>query len=132
MTPGTSTMVFCEDGHQRGAVGHHSHLSIEEREDVMLLARQHKSVREIARATGRDKSTVSRELRRNAFRVGEGSCYQASTTQLKYMGRRSRCRRRMLLDDPGLRALVVSRIRDERWSRSRSRAESAPSARSLP
>jgi IS30 family transposase len=43
-------------------VGHCSHLGIEEREDVMLLARQHKGVREIARTIGRDRPTVSREL----------------------------------------------------------------------
>jgi IS30 family transposase len=47
-------------------VGHCSHLSIEEREDVMLLARQHTGVREIARTIGRDKSTVSGELTRNS------------------------------------------------------------------
>jgi IS30 family transposase len=34
---------------------HFSHLSIEEREDVMLLARQHKGVGEIARTIGRGR-----------------------------------------------------------------------------
>lgn len=45
-------------------MGHCGHLSIEEREGVTLLARQHKGVREIARTIGRDKSAVSRELAR--------------------------------------------------------------------
>ena len=45
-------------------MGHCSHLGIEEREDVILLARQHKGVREIARTIGRDRPTVSGELAR--------------------------------------------------------------------
>lgn len=67
-------------------MGHYRHLSIEEREDVMLLAQQHRGVREIARAIGRDKSTVSRELRRNAFSAGEGVCYRASAAQRETRG----------------------------------------------
>ena len=51
-------------------MGHCSHLGIEEHEDVMLLARQHKSVREIARTIGRVKPTVSRELARNPSATG--------------------------------------------------------------
>ena len=45
-------------------MAHCSHLSIEEREGVTLLARQQKGVREIARTIGRDKSAVSGELAR--------------------------------------------------------------------
>jgi IS30 family transposase len=55
---------------QEEVVGHCSHLGIEEREDVMLLARQHKGVREIARTAGRDKPAVSRELAR-AWQIQE-------------------------------------------------------------
>lgn len=54
-------------------MGHYSHLSIEEREDVMLLARQHKSVCEIAGTISRDKPTVSRELVRNSSALGAGA-----------------------------------------------------------
>lgn len=65
------------------------HLSIEEREGVTLLARQHKGVREIARTIGRDKSTVSRELARNSSAAGDTPYYRASTAQRKYERRRS-------------------------------------------
>ena len=42
------------------------YLSFAEREDIALLKAQRLGVREIARRTGRDPSTISRELRRNA------------------------------------------------------------------
>lgn len=65
---------------QEEAVGHCSHLGIEEREDVMLLARQHKGVREIARMIGRGKPAVSRELaraRQIQERLGIPACFCA-------------------------------------------------------
>ena len=61
-------------------MGHCSHLGIEEREDVMLLARQPKGVREIARTIGRDKPAVSRELaraRQSQERLGIPACFCA-------------------------------------------------------
>ena len=61
-------------------MGHCSHLGIEEREDVMLLARQHKGVREIARMIGRDRPAVSRELaraRQIQERLGIPGCFCA-------------------------------------------------------
>ena len=42
------------------------YLSFREREEIALLRVQGAGVRQIARAIGRDPSTVSRELRRNA------------------------------------------------------------------
>jgi IS30 family transposase len=42
------------------------YLSFAEREEIALLKAQGKGVREISRAVGRDASTISRELRRNA------------------------------------------------------------------
>lgn len=47
-------------------MGRYSHLTIEACEDIMCLCRQEKGVSEIVRSIGRDKSTVSRELRRNS------------------------------------------------------------------
>ena len=61
-------------------MGHCSHLGIEEREDVMLLARQYKGVREIARTIGRDRPAVSRELERARQiqeRLGIPGCFCA-------------------------------------------------------
>lgn len=42
------------------------YLSFSEREDIALLKAEGHGVREIARRVGRDPSTISRELRRNA------------------------------------------------------------------
>ncbi|HIT52140.1 MAG TPA: helix-turn-helix domain-containing protein, partial [Candidatus Aveggerthella excrementigallinarum] len=47
-------------------MGRYTHLTIEEREDIMCLRREGAGVGRIAREIGRDKSTVSRELRRDA------------------------------------------------------------------
>ena len=61
-------------------MGHCSHLGIEEREDVMLLARCHKGIREIARTIGRDRPAVSGELaraRQIKERLGIPACFCA-------------------------------------------------------
>lgn len=92
-------------------MGRYKHLTIGEREDIMCMRREGRRVGEIAREIGRDKSTVSRELRRN-------SCerfYRASTAQRRYEARRERCRRPRLLDDPERLELVRSRVLEGRW-----------------
>lgn len=98
-------------------MGRYRHLSIEEREEIMCLRREGAGVREIARRIGRDKSTVSRELRRNACCAGTPRpYYRASTAQRRYEERRLRCRRPRLLGDPALRSLVRRKILEDRWS----------------
>ena len=59
------------------------YLCFAEREEIGLLRAQGKGVREIARATGRDPSTISRELRRNAATRSGTSDYRASVAQWK-------------------------------------------------
>ena len=93
-------------------MGHHVHLTPREREDIMLLRREGKGVSEIARRIKRDKSTVSRELKRN-------SCerfYRASTAQKRYEERRLACRRRRVLDDERVFNLVRDKFLGEQWS----------------
>lgn len=98
-------------------MGRYRHLSIEEREDVMCLRGQGKGVGEIARAIGRDKSTVSRELARNSCAASTASpWYRASTAQRRYEERRARCRRPRLLEDPERLALVREKVLEGRWS----------------
>ncbi len=59
------------------------YLSFVDREEIALLRAQGQGVRQIARALGRDPSTISRELRRNAAtRAGERT-YRASVAQWK-------------------------------------------------
>lgn len=59
------------------------YLSFVEREEIALLRAQDLGIREIARRIGRDPSTVSRELRRNAATRGGKLEYRASVAQWK-------------------------------------------------
>ena len=53
-------------------MGHHKHLTLEQREMVMAFHAQGKTITEIAEEIGKDKSTISRELRRN-LNTGAGT-----------------------------------------------------------
>ena len=59
------------------------YLSFSEREEIALLRAQGCGVRSIARQVGRDPSTISRELRRNAATRGQKLDYRASVAQWK-------------------------------------------------
>jgi Helix-turn-helix domain len=59
------------------------YLSLVEREEIALLRAQQVGVREIARRTGRDPATISRELRRNAATRGGKPVYRALVAQWK-------------------------------------------------
>lgn len=93
-------------------MGHHIHLTLSEREDIMMMRREGKGVSEIARAIGRDKSTVSREIGRNSC----ARFYRASTAQRRYAERRRACRRRRILDDGRVFGLVAEKFLGEQWS----------------
>lgn len=91
---------------------HHTHLTLEEREEIMCLHRSGKSLGEIASLIGRDKSTISREISRN-------SCvcfYRASTAQRAYDKRRSRCKRRNILDNEETLFLIADKLLHLQWS----------------
>ncbi len=96
---------------------HHTHLTLEEREDIMCLKRQGETVTAIASAIGRDKSTVSRELSRNMCAKGApNEYYRASTAQRRYEQRRLASRRRAILDDEALFEVVREKFLEEQWS----------------
>ena len=59
------------------------YLSFAEREEIALLRAQGAGVREIARRTGRDPGTISRELRRNAATRSGRLAYRALVAQWK-------------------------------------------------
>jgi len=59
------------------------YLSFAEREEIALLRAQDYGVREIARRIGRDASTISPELRRNAATRASQRGYRASVAQLE-------------------------------------------------
>lgn len=55
-----------------GTMDGYSHLSIAEREDIMARWKGHEGVSQIARELHRDKSTISREIRRNGWQGPAG------------------------------------------------------------
>lgn len=98
-------------------MSHHIHLTLQEREDIMVMRSEGKGVTEIADAIRRDKSTVSRELKRNACEAGTPHpCYRASTAQALYEQRRKSCVRPRILDDPETFELVRGKFLEEQWS----------------
>ena len=95
-----------------GAMGRYSHFTLRERGGIMAMRSAGASVRDIARAIGRNKPTVSRELSRNRGRSG----YRASAAQGANLRRRAACARPKRLDDPELASLVEGLISERRWS----------------
>ena len=86
------------------------YLSFQEREEIALMRAQEKGVREIARAIGRDPSTISRELRRNATTRAGDSGYRASVAQWKAELAQKRPKPAKLVTNPALRAYVEERL----------------------
>ena len=91
-------------------------LSLDERRIIARMHEKKISQAEIVRALGRDRSTISRELRRNFWRdrevpVAEG--YWHVTAHGMAADRRRKYRK--LLRDPHLCAAVIDRLKDG-WS----------------
>ncbi len=86
------------------------YLSFQEREEIALMRAQEKGVREIARAIGRDPSTISRELRRNAATRTANPGYRASVAQWKAELAQKRPKPAKLVTNPALRAYVEERL----------------------
>ncbi len=86
------------------------YLSFSEREDIALLKAQQLGVREIARRTGRDPSTISRELRRNASTRTYDLDYKASVAQWHAERRARRPKTAKLVGNDKLRQYVQERL----------------------
>ena len=91
---------------------HYTHLSADERDRIAELHAKHEAVSAIAKDIGRDKSTVSRELRRN----GRHGRYGALKAQMRAEARHRACRPHRKLDDPALAEEVRSHIVCDHWS----------------
>lgn len=91
---------------------HYRHLSPQERDCIATLHAEGRSIGYIAGATGRDKSTICRELKRN----GRHGRYGACAAQRRAEARHGRCRPKRRLSDPALAQKVRSLIVDEHWS----------------
>ena len=88
----------------------YKHLSITEREMLMFYRAQGLSICKIAKLLGRNKSTLSRELKRN---TGE---YLPSKAQAAYHKRRKKSRPHKKLAQPELFNLVNKLFLDLHWS----------------
>ena len=91
---------------------HYKHLTLEEREKLLYFSAQGYSVTEIAEELKRNKSTISRELRRNR----DGKLYLPAKAQQMYSKRRKSCHPRKRLDDPALFQTVKEKFLEHRWS----------------
>ena len=85
-------------------------LSFPEREEIAVLKARGAGVREIARELGRDPSTVSRELRRNAATRGGKLDYRASVAQWKAELLARRPKTAKLAENERLREYVQERL----------------------
>ena len=88
----------------------YNHLSIVEREKILIYLTQGLSLCQIANLLGRNKSTISRELARN------GGDYLPSKAQARYRRRRKKCHPHRLLENPELFALVKKLFLGCQWS----------------
>jgi len=88
----------------------YNHISITERELLLIHLTQGLSLCQIAKVLGRNKSTISRELARNP---GD---YLPSKAKARYKRRRKKCRAHKLLENPELFALVRKLFLERHWS----------------
>jgi IS30 family transposase len=86
------------------------YLSFAEREEIALLRAQDHGVREIARRIGRDPSTISRELRRNAATRASRRGYRVGVAQWKAQQAAKRPKPAKITTNPKLREYVEQRL----------------------
>ena len=86
------------------------YLSFVEREEIAILRAQGHGPREIGRRIGRDASTISRELRRNAATRSTSPGYRATTAQWKAEIAARRPKEAKLVANPRLREYVQERL----------------------
>jgi IS30 family transposase len=116
LSPAVGTRWFREGGGMPTLdLAPHSgrYLSFAEREDIAISRAQDVGVREIARRLGRDPSTISRELRRNAATRGGKLEYRATTAQWHAERQARRPKLAKLAANDELRDYVQQRLAGE-------------------
>lgn len=94
-------------------MSHYKHISMEEREKILVLHAEKQSLRNIGKILGRSSSTVSRELKRNRL---SSKRYSAFKAEQKYRRRRRNCKRHKLLENNELKNLVSKLFLEQQWS----------------
>ena len=90
----------------------YKHLTLSEREKILFLSASGKSISAIATEMGRNKGTISRELRRNLT----DDKYIPVNAEAQYKERRKACRPKKKLSNDALRSHVENRLLDCQWS----------------
>lgn len=93
-------------------MNHYHHLTPDERELIFKYRTLGLSISETAKKLGRNKSTISRELKRNSSERE----YSPSKAQLAYKDRRLSCKPKKRFDDPELYQCVKSKFLEHQWS----------------
>lgn len=93
-------------------MNHYKHLTLEEREKIMLFLALGYSLTAIAKELGYHKATISREVRRNK----QGSEYLPCSAQKLYEWRRLRCRPKKRLHQTRLFDYVKDKFLNHQWS----------------
>lgn len=90
----------------------YSHLTMDERESILVMREKGESLSNIAKSLNRSKSTISRELRRNGRPIaGYSACY----AQKQYEKRRRTCVRSKRLTETSTREKVLELL-EQYWS----------------
>lgn len=90
----------------------YNHLTINEREKILFFYAKGYSISKIAKEINRNKSTVSRELRRNET----NNEYSPSKAQNLYKKRRKKCKPKEKLSNPSIFEYVKTKFLEEQWS----------------
>lgn len=91
----------------------YEHFNIDERENILKMRAEHKSMRQIGEQLGRDAGTISRELIRNVSSTGD---YKPHLAQRYYEQRREESKQPYRLEeDKWLCRYVRNRLK-QRWS----------------
>jgi IS30 family transposase len=86
---------------------------MEEREMILILHIERRSLRSISKEIGRSASTVSREIKRNSAARQDYSDVEA---EREYHFRRKKCRRQKLLENHELKSKVMKLFLEQQWS----------------
>ena len=95
---------------------HYAHLTPFEREKILFFLAEGKSITEIAHLLNWSKSTISRELRRNAAPAVQPMSYCSLTAQALYKQCREACRPHKRLVYAPLHAYIQTCIVEYHWS----------------